>query len=64
MSLNFLTPFRLVEKATARERWPIVQISSQGKMVVTGSRGESINFYEYEAGNSEHSFDKLKFFRR
>ncbi|KAF9146965.1 hypothetical protein BGX30_000049 [Mortierella sp. GBA39] len=53
----------LVEKATARERWPIVQISSQGKMIVTGSRGESINFYEYEAGSGEHSFDKLRFFR-
>ncbi|KAF9334042.1 hypothetical protein BGZ91_011026 [Linnemannia elongata] len=53
----------LVEKANARERWPIVQISSQGKMIVTGSRGESINFYEYEAGNGEHSFDKLKFFK-
>ncbi|KAG9072646.1 hypothetical protein KI688_000417 [Linnemannia hyalina] len=53
----------LVEKATARERWPIVQISSQGKMIITGSRGESINFYEYEAGSGEHSFDKLRFFR-
>ncbi|KAF9151941.1 hypothetical protein BG015_006027 [Linnemannia schmuckeri] len=60
-----ISPFldRLIEKATARERWPIVQISTQGKMIVTGSRGESINFYEYEAGNGEHSFDKLKFFR-
>ncbi|KAF8941394.1 hypothetical protein BGZ47_007395 [Haplosporangium gracile] len=53
----------LIEKATARERWPIVQISTQGKMIVTGSRGESINFYEYETGNGEHCFDKLKFFR-
>ncbi|KAG0298409.1 hypothetical protein BGZ96_012131 [Linnemannia gamsii] len=53
----------LVEKASARERWPIVQISSQGAMIVTGSRGESINFYEYEAGNGLHSFDKLKFFK-
>ncbi|KAF9910816.1 hypothetical protein EC991_005533 [Linnemannia zychae] len=53
----------LLEKASTRERWPIVQISSQGKMIVTGSRGESISFYEYEAGSGEHSFDKLKFFR-
>ncbi|KAG0377552.1 hypothetical protein BGX24_005884 [Mortierella sp. AD032] len=53
----------LLEKASARERWPIVQISSQGKMIVTGSRGDSISFYEYEAGSTEHSFDKLRFFR-
>ncbi|KAF9093953.1 hypothetical protein BGX29_009725 [Mortierella sp. GBA35] len=53
----------LRELASVRERWPIVQISSQGKMIVTGSRGESINFYEHEAGVGENSFDKLKFFK-
>ncbi|KAG0279891.1 hypothetical protein BGZ95_011936 [Linnemannia exigua] len=53
----------LLEKASVRERWPIIQISSQGTMIVTGSRGDSISFYEYEAGSTEHSFDKLKFFK-
>ncbi|KAF9931395.1 hypothetical protein FBU30_010324 [Linnemannia zychae] len=60
-----ISPFidKLLEKASVRERWPIVQISTQNNTIVTGSRGESINFYEYEAGSSDSSFDKLKFFR-
>ncbi|KAF9133913.1 hypothetical protein BGW39_008668 [Mortierella sp. 14UC] len=65
MPVFAISPFKekLLEKASARERWPVVQISSQEKIIVTGSRGESISFYEYEAGSGEHSFDKLKFFR-
>ncbi|CAO3573256.1 unnamed protein product [Mortierella alpina] len=54
----------LVERASHRERWPIVQISSQGTMICTGSRRESLCFYEYQAGtDGERSFDKLKFLK-
>ncbi|KAF9187451.1 hypothetical protein BGZ51_001298 [Haplosporangium sp. Z 767] len=54
----------LVEKASHRERWPIVQISSSGSMVCTGSRRETITFYEYQEGiNNERSFDKLRFLK-
>ncbi|KAF9574560.1 hypothetical protein EC968_006173 [Mortierella alpina] len=54
----------LVERASHRERWPIVQISSQGAMICTGSRRESLCFYEYQAGvDGGRSFDKLTFLK-
>ncbi|KAF9585820.1 hypothetical protein BGW38_000604 [Lunasporangiospora selenospora] len=54
----------LVERANYRERWPIVQISTHGNMICTGSRRESICFYEYQPGVAgERSFDKLKFLK-
>ncbi|KAF9357767.1 hypothetical protein BGX26_003118 [Mortierella sp. AD094] len=54
----------LVEKASHRERWPIIQISNHGSMVCTGSRRESISFYEYQPGTgSERSSDKLQFLK-
>ncbi|KAG0227500.1 hypothetical protein BGX31_006992 [Mortierella sp. GBA43] len=55
---------KLVEKASHRERWPIIQISTQGSMICTGSRRESICFYEYQpASGDEQSHDKITFLK-
>ncbi|GJJ70931.1 hypothetical protein EMPS_03281 [Entomortierella parvispora] len=54
----------LVEKAIYRERWPIVQISSSGSMICTGSRREAICFYEYQAATAgERSADRIRFIK-
>ncbi|KAF8936108.1 hypothetical protein BGZ58_004595 [Dissophora ornata] len=52
----------LVENAAHRERWPIVQISTSGTMICTGSRRESMCFYEYQPG-AEGERDKLQFLK-
>ncbi|KAF9295711.1 hypothetical protein BGZ74_010676, partial [Mortierella antarctica] len=54
----------LVERAAYRERWPIFQISTQGSMICTGSRRESISFYEYRVmPNSDPHVEKIVFLK-
>ncbi|KAF9214237.1 hypothetical protein BGZ59_004093 [Podila verticillata] len=55
----------LVERAAYRERWPIFQISTQGSMICTGSRRESISFYEHRViQNSDTHVEKIVFLKR
>ncbi|KAF9395568.1 hypothetical protein CPC16_007843 [Podila verticillata] len=54
----------LVERAAYRERWPIFQISTQGSMICTGSRRESISFYEHRViQNSDTHVEKIVFLK-
>ncbi|KAF9963351.1 hypothetical protein BGZ65_004120 [Modicella reniformis] len=54
----------LVERASYTGLSPIVQISTQGSMICTGTKRDSICFYEYQPGvNGERGFDKIAFLK-